>query len=297
MIQPHMSTTLFTKSERANYWNDLYQRPSSLFEHTMSQRRDYATRFILEHFDRNVRILDLGCGAGVLSEQLLAHGYQVTCADASQDMLDLASQRLQRYPSAKYRLVHADIMNLPFESGEFDVVVCLGVFGYFDAVNRALSEVRRVLEPGGTFFMSVRNRYNLQLTDLGLLPTRAARLLAERVRAYWRPATPEDFRIRIHERPGPLIRGVERQGYSLVLFDGLGYGPLRAFKKDLLAPDRSIRFSDALDGFFRRTGLQRASRWMADVSFYVFRSGSTRGQVAPVVAPPIFKGVASRGRN
>jgi SAM-dependent methyltransferase len=259
------NTTLFTRAERADYWNDLYEQPATLFDHTMIQRRDYTAAYVAEHFPVGTRILDLGCGAGVLSAHLLDRGYSVTCVDASQDMLDLAGQRLQSYSPDRYRLLQANIMNLPFERGEFDVVVCLGVFGYFDDVDRAFNEVRRVLKPGGTFFMSIRNRYNLQLTDLGWLPVRAARLLAERFRR--RP-----FRVRIHERPGVLIKGVCQRGFSLVRFDGLGYGPLRIFGKDLLKPKSAIRLSDGLDRFFRQAGLQRASRWGADVSFYVFRS-------------------------
>ena len=68
---------------------------------------------------------------------------------------------------------------------------------------------------------------------------------------------------------------VTHRGYSLVEFDGLGYGPVTFFGKELLPARLSIGLSDRLDRFFRRTGLQQRARWVADVSFYVFRADST----------------------
>ena len=65
------SSGLFTFSQRANYWNELYEHPSSLFEHNMLLRRDYAKQYICTHFDTSATLLDLGCGAGVPSEKLI----------------------------------------------------------------------------------------------------------------------------------------------------------------------------------------------------------------------------------
>lgn len=266
---------LFTFARKGKYWNDLYERPASLFEHTMVQRRDRALRYICEHFGKDAKVLDLGCGAGVLSEKLLERGYTLTAADLSTDMLSLAARRLRRFPAGTFALQQADCLDLPFEDGQFDLVVCLGVFGYFDEVTRALGEIRRVLRPGGTFLMSVRNanqRYLINPVQLAKLPYRILRrLVAPRSPAAPRASGDDGFRIEIYDQPGRLIKGVTERGYDLAEFDGLGYGPLSFGSKKLPFEPISIWISDALDAAFRVTGLRRVSRWVADVSLYAFR--------------------------
>jgi SAM-dependent methyltransferase len=282
-----MDASLFTKSRKADYWNDFYENPTTQFEHSMVLRRDFAHREICAHVTKDARILDLGCGAGVLSEKLLASGYRVTSADYSEDMLELTRKRLAAAAAAPEAVVRADILNLPFEDASFDVVICMGVFGYFDDVDRALAEVRRVLKPGGRFFMSIRNTYNLYLSDIGMLPFRLLRFAGKAVWGKLGPrgkpsspagshvarsaAPPEAFRIGVHTDPRPVIDGINQRGFTLTEFDGLGYGPPTLFGVDFLPGKWSMKLNDALDRYFRRSGLQGRTRWLADVSFYTFK--------------------------
>ena len=238
---------LFTFAQKAGYWNDLYEAPASLFEHNMLLRRDYAAEYIASNFDTGASVLDLGCGAGVLSEKLIEKGFAVTAADRSQDMLNLSANRLARFPEQTYRLFRADCLSLPFADHSFDLVVCLGMFGYFDEVTLALREIRRVLRPGGMLIISVRNAYTPMLFDpvsLGKLPFRAIRHVIRHLITRHRntvassekpvsgeagstPTGHEDgFRIQIYECLAHLIAGVSKRGYTLVQFDGFGYGRL-----------------------------------------------------------------------
>ncbi|MCG2577136.1 class I SAM-dependent methyltransferase [Dechloromonas sp. XY25] len=272
---------LFTFSQKANYWNELYSHPATLFEHHMCLRRDHAAAYIRSHFDTDAALLDLGCGAGVLSEKLLEFGYRVTAADASPDMVKLSRERLKRFPEAARRHCQANCLDLPFADGEFDLVVCLGMFGYFDEVTRALQEIGRVLKPGGTLILSVRNRNTHQIFDLLQLtkhPFRPLRAVAKRIAQAIQPSRPasglpvgdDGFRIEIYEAPARLIKGVTERGYTLVDFDGLGYGPVAIAGHKLFSENFSIRLSDFLHRCFYALGLRRVSRWFADVSFYVF---------------------------
>jgi len=279
---------LFSFLEKANYWHELYENPTSLFEHLMVKRRDHTCAYICRHFDTGTRVLDLGCGAGVLSEKLVENHFQVTGADLSTDMLDLARQRLAHLPAEAYRLVPANCLNLPFEDAQFDLIVCLGMFGYFDNVSQALREIHRVLRPGGTLIVSVRNAhtpYAFNLLELAKLPFRLLRRLGRRFTdGLGKQSSPspeagngtapqpdDGFRINIYQNPAQLIRGVTQRGYRLIHFDGLGYGPLAFAEYKLLPPQTSIAISDFLDRLCHVTGLNKLSRWLADVSFYVFR--------------------------
>ena len=87
--------------------------------------------------------LDLGCGDGRLSASLRAGA--LTAADVSAVALKRASDRL---PEAEIALVGVD-EPLPFVDGEFELVLCAETIEHVRDVQLFLSEIRRVLRPGG----------------------------------------------------------------------------------------------------------------------------------------------------
>ncbi len=98
------------------------------------------------------RILDAGCGSGPLSAALRARGAVVTGLDASAAMVDLARQRL----GDDAELLVADLgARLPFADDQFDDVVASLVLHYLEDWAGPLSELRRVLKPGGRLILSV----------------------------------------------------------------------------------------------------------------------------------------------
>lgn len=97
------------------------------------------------------RALDLACGTGKSTAQLLARGYSVLACDISAGMI---SEAQRRYPEHADRFLVADMRHLP-ELGEFDLILCLD-----DAVNYLLSAdelaaafscAARLLAPSGIF--------------------------------------------------------------------------------------------------------------------------------------------------
>lgn len=87
--------------------------------------------------------LDLGVGDGRLASELAATG--LTGADVSATALERARERL---PGARLVQVALD-EPLPFEDNEFDTVLCAETIEHVRDVQLALSEIRRVLRPGG----------------------------------------------------------------------------------------------------------------------------------------------------
>ena len=100
------------------------------------------------------RVLDIGCGAGVLAEALMSSGAEVSGFDASQEMIALARKRLGG--SADLRVSRLG-EPLPYEDDSFDDAVSSLVFHYLPDWSLALREVRRVLKPGGRLIMSVNH--------------------------------------------------------------------------------------------------------------------------------------------
>jgi len=92
-----------------------------------------------------LRVLELGCGAGDLSVELLRRGARLTALDVSPAMLDLARSRADGF-EATFMVARAEDTGLPPDS--FDLVVGKAVLHHVD-VPAAAAEIRRVLRPGG----------------------------------------------------------------------------------------------------------------------------------------------------
>lgn len=108
------------------------------------------------------RVLDAGCGSGPLFEDLRARGAQVSGFDASPAMLELARRRL----GADADLTVADLSGpLPYADGAFDDVVCSLVLHYLRDWTAPLSELRRILRPGGRLLLSVNHPRILESSD------------------------------------------------------------------------------------------------------------------------------------
>jgi SAM-dependent methyltransferase len=90
-------------------------------------------------------VLDVGCGTGVLTEEMAGFtGAEVVGVDIDQDLLWLARKR---YPRINF--LFGDACNLPFESGAFDATVSHLLFMWLRTPEVALSEMIRVTRKGG----------------------------------------------------------------------------------------------------------------------------------------------------
>jgi ubiquinone/menaquinone biosynthesis C-methylase UbiE len=139
----------FGHTERGSWTNPA--RASGYIE-LFSPVSNHATKRMLDvaGLKPGLKVLDLCCGQGNVSEALIDRGCWVTGVDFSPVMLDFARARA---PSATF--IKADAQQLPFGDAEFDTVVSnLGVCHVPDQP-RALLEARRVLRPGGRFAMTV----------------------------------------------------------------------------------------------------------------------------------------------
>lgn len=90
---------------------------------------------------------DLGCGTGQLTEVLAPHVHRVIAVDASSEMLDAARKRVAQLPNVDIR--QGELEALPIQAGELDAALLSLVLHYSPDPARALTEVARVLQPGG----------------------------------------------------------------------------------------------------------------------------------------------------
>lgn len=102
------------------------------------------------------RILDLGCGDGVLTKKLQQEGASVLGVDASPEMISAAQSS---YPDLDFRVLDAHA--LPFES-EFDVVFSNAALHWMLDPDRVLQGVSNALKPGGLFIAECGGKGNVE---------------------------------------------------------------------------------------------------------------------------------------
>ncbi len=100
-----------------------------------------------------MRVLDVGCGTGIVTAAAAARGARATGADVAEGMLAVARER---HPRLEF--VVADAEALPFAAGAFEAVVASLVVNHLPTPERAVAEFARVLAPGGRAAVAVWDR-------------------------------------------------------------------------------------------------------------------------------------------
>jgi arsenite methyltransferase len=140
-----MTATLKFSDEQARRFLSAGQRPERI-----ARRKELIEALAVQSGDR---VLDVGCGAGLLAAEIAAlvgPAGRVEGVDISEDMLAVAQTGSRDQPFSSWiHFGRADAAELPFPDGSFDAVVSYMVYEYVAPIDKALSELRRVLRRGG----------------------------------------------------------------------------------------------------------------------------------------------------
>lgn len=162
------------------------------------------------------RVLDVGCGGGLLSEALAGEGAQVTALDLAPELIDVA--RLHLLESGRqvdYRLqpVEALAQEMP---GSFDAITCMEMLEHVPDPGAVLQACATLLKPGGKLLLSTLNRTPAAFAVAIVGAEYVARLL---------PKGTHDYKQFI--RPSELAAWLRAAGLRLDDVSGLAYDPLR----------------------------------------------------------------------
>ena len=114
---------------------------------------------VLELFDKpGGRVLDVGCGPGVIVEALLAQGCSYYGVDPSAGMIREAKRHYHDRADITFSLGSATEIEYPDD--HFEAVLCMGVLERVEDDDRALAEMVRVIKPGGTLIVTLPNCYS-----------------------------------------------------------------------------------------------------------------------------------------
>jgi 2-polyprenyl-6-hydroxyphenyl methylase / 3-demethylubiquinone-9 3-methyltransferase len=172
--------------------------------------------FIREHVElRNARVLDVGCGGGILSEAMAREGATVLGIDLAQAALQVAElHALEHGVKLEYRLVAAEEL-AGTHAGQFDIVTCMEMLEHVPEPEQVLGALAALLQPRGHLFISTINR-NLKAFLLAIVGAEyVLRLL---------PRGTHDYARFI--RPSELAGWARQAGLALNEIAGIEYHPL-----------------------------------------------------------------------
>ncbi|SDP60734.1 class I SAM-dependent methyltransferase [Desulforhopalus singaporensis] len=143
-----MTTTPFDS------WTDKYDRwfttPTGLLV------KKYETELLLELLSpgSNEKIVDVGCGTGIFTRDILALGAAVIGLDLSWPMLEQAVILRQ---TGNFSAILGDMTRLPFDDSSFDKAVSMTAIEFTDNAHQAISELSRVTRRGGRIVVTTLN--------------------------------------------------------------------------------------------------------------------------------------------
>lgn len=137
--------------------------------HTFNRNKQDWNNWFFEKMDipEHGRILELGCGNGFLWKKnagAIRPSWDITLSDFSEGMLQAARESLGD-SHFKYEII--DIQDIPYENDSFDIIIARHMLYHVPDIDKALSEVSRVLKPTGRFYASANGMEHMQeLTKL-----------------------------------------------------------------------------------------------------------------------------------
>jgi 2-polyprenyl-6-hydroxyphenyl methylase / 3-demethylubiquinone-9 3-methyltransferase len=186
--------------------------PSRALHDLNPARLDYVREFAPL---RGARVLDVGCGGGLLSEALARDGADVVGIDLATDVIEVAKLHLHESgQQVDYRETSAEAL-AEAEPGSFDIVCCMEMLEHVPDPASVLAACARLLRPGGRLFASTINRTPAAFALAIVGAEYVARLLPKGTHEYAQFIRPSEF-----------AAWLRAAGLSLADVRGLAYDPI-----------------------------------------------------------------------
>ena len=264
----------------STYWRDTYKE-KDIFGIIYKKRQATALNYIDELLlPKTAHVLEIGCGAGFMTSALAKRGFIIEAIDHSQAMVDLTKEQArQKGILNQINACTGDIHELSYEDQTFDLIVALGVVPWLHDFKKALTEIIRVIKPGGYAVLTMDNI--LRATTLfdpktsppiarirGLVRSKLERagLLSS-----WNPevnAPPYS-----QHSPKQFNRSLREAGLTLMKSTSVGFGPFTFFAHNLFSESVGIKIHQRLQEY-------------ADRGYPILRSTGSQYIVLATKKPP-----------
>jgi 2-polyprenyl-3-methyl-5-hydroxy-6-metoxy-1,4-benzoquinol methylase len=138
-----------------NHWNAQYRTGNGKIPRVNARQAEMVKEWISRLGRDDLDILDIGCGSGWLSQQLVPFG-RVTGTDLANEVLP-PGQSATGAPT----FIAGDFFKLEFPSSAFDVVVSLEMLAHVEDQVAYVGKIARLLRPGGYLMLATQNKFTL----------------------------------------------------------------------------------------------------------------------------------------
>jgi ubiquinone/menaquinone biosynthesis C-methylase UbiE len=228
-------------------WRDIYYR-HNLYSLLYQERK----RVVLSLVDGlgmtpGARVLDIGCGPGLITLALAQRGYAVDAIDIAPAMIDMTRQLIgESGLGCRVRAIEGDVRDLSFADDSFDLVLAVGVTEWLASLEHPLSEIGRVLRPGGFTIITADNSWNLHsvLDPLynPLLSSLRGRMHRVLQRVLGIPLGPRYYQRSVQQLDSCLRRSQLEKIRRMTL----GFGAFRFFGRQLCSESMAIKMHHKL---------------------------------------------------
>jgi len=164
---------------------------------------------------KNIKMLDIGCGGGILSEGLAHLGAHVTGLDVEEHALKTARAHAEQSNlSINYVCEPVESFVESYHEGPFDAITCLEMLEHVEDPQRVIHSAVALLKPGGFLFLSTVNRTAKAYATVILGAEYILSLLPRQTHSFER-----------FIRPSELASGVRQAGLDVLGVTGLDYHP------------------------------------------------------------------------
>lgn len=141
-------------SELFDDWPDRYTRWFATPIGSLVKR--YESELLKEMLNpkRGELLLDVGCGTGIFTDEILASDARVIGMDISRPMLISA---VRRFSECLFSPLAGNMLHLPFANGSFDKVYSMTAIEFVDNAQAAIAELQRVTMTGGSIVLTTLN--------------------------------------------------------------------------------------------------------------------------------------------
>lgn len=206
-VHPHEIHKFGSQAER--WWD-----PNGEFK-TLHDVNPLRLQFILQHADlQGKRVIDIGCGGGILTEGLAKAGADALGIDLSEDLIDIADLHgLETGCNAHYQKISAETL-AEQQPGAFDHLTCMEMLEHVPDPASIIRSCATMVKPGGMVFFSTLNR----VPKSYLLAILAAEHLLKMV-----PKGTHEYKTFI--KPSELCQSARNAGLELQDMIGIQYNP------------------------------------------------------------------------
>ncbi|MEO8002695.1 MAG: bifunctional 2-polyprenyl-6-hydroxyphenol methylase/3-demethylubiquinol 3-O-methyltransferase UbiG [Arenimonas sp.] len=195
----------------ANRWWD-ENGPQKALHQLNPARLNYVTKQLPL---RGRRVLDVGCGGGLLSEAMAREGAEVIALDLAAELIEIA--KLHLYESnvkVDYRLQSVESLAEEM-TGQFDAVTCMEMLEHVPDPSSILRACEKLLKPGGKLFVSTLNRTPAAFAIAIVGAEYLANLLPKGTHEYQK-----------FIKPSELASWCRAEGFNVQDISGLAYNPM-----------------------------------------------------------------------